>query len=252
MTDQAAASKANFAERLTKTEREQRWPNQRPVDAATLILIDRTGPLPKVLMGRRRLDLKFMPGKFVFPGGRRDPDDRAMSVHGALDTRAEARLMQRVQRPSLSRARSLALTAIRETCEETGLLLGTREAGAPASVPKGWEAFAEHAVYPDLESLHFVARAITPPRRPKRFDTRFFACDADKIAHRIEGIVGPHAELTELKWLTIEEAMKENLPTITTVVLEELGDRIHKGFSPLLPVPFYYMVRQQFRRDVLE
>lgn len=241
-----------LAERLTKTEREQRWANQRPVDAATLILIDRAGTKPKVLMGKRRADLKFMPGKFVFPGGRRDPDDRAMPVYGTLDDRAQARLMARVQRPSMSRARSLALTAIRETCEETGLVLGTREAGSPESVPKGWEAFAEHGVFPDLESLQFVARAITPPRRPKRFDTRFFACDADKVAHRIEGVVGPHAELTELKWLTLDEALHEDLPTITTVVLEELGERITKGFSPLLPVPFYYMIRKEFRRDLID
>ncbi len=81
-------------------------------------------------------------------------------------------------------------------------MLGTREAGKPETVPKGWEAFAEHGIFPNLESLHFVARAITPPRRPKRFDTRFFACDADHVMHKIEGVVGPHAELTELKWLT--------------------------------------------------
>jgi 8-oxo-dGTP pyrophosphatase MutT (NUDIX family) len=240
-----------LAERLTKTEREQRWANQKPVDAATLILIDRSGKKPKVLMGKRRDDLKFMPGKFVFPGGRRDPDDRTMPVYGALSDLIQARLMARVQRPSMSRARSLALTAIRETCEETGLMLGTREAGRPEAVPKGWEAFAEHGIFPNLESLHFVARAITPPRRPKRFDTRFFACDADHVMHKIEGVVGPHAELTELKWLTLEEALHEDLPTITTVVLEELGDRIAKGFSPLLPVPFYFMVRKEFRREVI-
>ena len=248
MTDKGIA----LAERLTKTEREQRWANQKPVDAATLILIDRSGKKPKVLMGKRRDDLKFMPGKFVFPGGRRDPDDRAMPVFGALSDLIQARLMARVQRPSMSRARSLALTAIRETCEETGLMLGTREAGKPETVPKGWEAFAEHGIFPNLESLHFVARAITPPRRPKRFDTRFFACDVDHVMHKIEGVVGPHAELTELKWLTLEEALHEDLPTITTVVLEELGDRIAKGFSPLLPVPFYFMVRKEFRREIID
>lgn len=240
-----------LTERLTKAEREQRWANLRPVDAATLILIDRKGPAPKVLMGKRRHDLKFMPGKFVFPGGRRDPADRDMPVFGALDGHAEERLMKRVQRPSLSRARSLALTAVRETFEETGLLLGTRDAGAPEGVPKGWEGFAEHGVFPDLESLQFVCRAITPPRRPKRFDTRFFACDAEHIAHRVDGVVGPHAELVELKWLTLKDALKEDLPSITTVVLEELGERIAKGFAPELPVPFYYMQRKVFQREVL-
>ncbi|WP_204316920.1 hypothetical protein, partial [Klebsiella aerogenes] len=71
------------------------------------------------------------------------------------------------------------------------------------------------------------------------------------VAHRIEGVVGPHAELVELKWLTLKDALQEDLPTITTVVLEELGNRIAKGFSPLLPVPFYFMVRKEFRREEL-
>lgn len=247
MTDRGA----QFSERLTRAEREQKWPNLRPVDAATLILIDRTGREPKVLMGKRRHDLKFMPGKFVFPGGRLDAGDRAMPVTGALDQRAEARLMDKVTRPSMARARALALTAIRETFEETGLLLGTRDLGPPPTAPKGWEAFLEHGVLPDLEAMQFVARAITPPRRPKRFDTRFFACDADRIAHRIEGAVGPHAELTELKWLTVTEALEEDLPTVTTVVIEELADRIAKGFSSLLPVPYYHMVGKVFRRELL-
>lgn len=234
--------------RMTGVERDQSFANQRPKDAATLILVDRRAKTPKVLMGRRRHDLKFMPGKFVFPGGRLDPADRGMSVHGVLDTRAEARLMAKVTRPTLSRARALALTAIRETYEETGLLLGRKDLGPPANAPKGWEAFKEHAVLPDLETIHFVARAITPPRRPRRFDTRFFAVDAGHVAHRVDDVVGPTAELVELKWLTVDEAMREELPTITTVVLEELGDRIAKGFSHLLPVPHYFMVGKEFRR----
>jgi 8-oxo-dGTP pyrophosphatase MutT (NUDIX family) len=247
MTDRAN----ELTTRLTKTERDRSFANLRPVDASTLILIDRKGKTPKVLMGRRRHDLKFMPGKFVFPGGRLDPADRSMSVFGTLDARAEARLIARVTRGNASRARALALTAIRETYEETGILIGTREHGAPERAPKGWEDFANHGVLPNLEALHFVARAITPPRRPKRFDTRFFAVDADHIAHRIEDVVGPHAELIELKWLTVDEARQEDLPTITTVVLDELKDRIAKGFSPVLPVPFYFMVRDEFRREEL-
>lgn len=240
-----------LADRMTRTERDQSFANMKPKDAATLILIDRTGRAPKVLMGRRRHDLKFMPGKFVFPGGRLDPTDRAMPVFGTLDARVEARLMSRVQRPTLSRARALALTAIRETFEETGLMVGTREGGGPATVPKGWEAFAEAGILPDLEALHYVARAITPPRRPRRFDTRFFAVDAERIAHRVDGVVGPTAELVELKWLTIVDALKEDLPTITSAVLEELADRSSKGFSTLLPVPFYYMVGKTFRRELI-
>jgi 8-oxo-dGTP pyrophosphatase MutT (NUDIX family) len=242
----------SLAERLTAAERERRWPNVRPRDAATLILIDRAGAVPQVLMGRRHPGHKFMPGKFVFPGGRIEADDRRMTVSGALHPRAEACLMARVQRPSLQRARALALAAIRETYEETGLMLGTREHGAPEAPAAGpWAAFAEAGVFPDLEALHFVARAITPPRRPKRFDTRFFAADASGIAHRIEGVVGPDAELVEIVWVPLPEARRLDLPTITGVILDELEARLAAGMGPELPVPFYYEVRGRFRRDEL-
>ncbi len=238
----------DLSKRLTAAERDQSYANMRPKDAATLILVDRTGAEPKVLMGRRNPSLKFMGGKFVFPGGRLDPADRTMPVFGALDDRTEQALMAQMQRPSASKARALALTAIRETWEETGLLVGTKEAGAPDKVPSGWEAFAEHAVFPCIDSLHFVARAITPPRRPRRFDTRFFVADADSVAHRVETRIGPQSELVELKWLTVAEAADEDLPTITKVVLEEVRARAKAGFSRLLPVPFYKMRNKIFER----
>src|ERR1700741_3811669 len=101
-------------------------PNLRPKDAATLILIDRAGKIPKVLLGKRHARHKFMPGKFVFPGGGVDPTDKAMPIASPLDRHAEKRLMQRFHKASAVRARALALAAVRETFEETGLLLGTR------------------------------------------------------------------------------------------------------------------------------
>src|SRR5207253_8836417 len=127
---------SNLADRLTKTERDQTHPNLKPRDAATLILIDRSGPAPKVLLGKRHAGLKFMAGKFVFPGGRMEPGDRKMPVASELDTQAGARLMRGVQRPSRSKARASALAAIRETYEETGLLLGKRVDAVPP-VPEG-------------------------------------------------------------------------------------------------------------------
>src|SRR5919112_285012 len=126
-----------LTDRLTSAERDRGFPNVRPRDAATLIIIDRTSRTPKVLMGRRHAGHKFMPGKFVFPGGRIELGDRSMPVAGALHARAEQALMARVQRPSVQRCRALALAAIRETFEETGLLLGTKEHGAPETVPGG-------------------------------------------------------------------------------------------------------------------
>jgi hypothetical protein len=72
----------------------------RPRDAATMIVIDRRGRgSPKVLMGRRNPNLAFMPGKFVFPGGRIELGDRHMPVAGALPDYAEAALTRQVSRP---------------------------------------------------------------------------------------------------------------------------------------------------------
>jgi 8-oxo-dGTP pyrophosphatase MutT (NUDIX family) len=225
-------------------------PNRPPRDAATLILLDRSGKTPKVLMGRRHHGHVFLPGRFVFPGGAVDPHDRLMTAATPLDPRAEAKLMLQVQRPSAAKARALALTAIRETFEETGLLLGTKRADAPKA-PEGWAAFAEHHVHPDLGGIHFIARAITPPRRARRYDTRFFTADASAIAHRIEGVVGPEAELVELVWVPLDETKRLELMAITELVLESLHEQIAAGFSHDLPVPFYRVLHKKRLREML-
>src|SRR5712675_588409 len=69
-----------FVNRMNEVERDLGSPYVRPKDAATLILVDRSGPVPKVLLGKRHQRHKFMPGKFVFPGGRVDAADHAMPV----------------------------------------------------------------------------------------------------------------------------------------------------------------------------
>jgi len=239
------------AERLTKVARDQSHPNLKPRDAATLIIVDRSTAQPKVLLGRRHEGLKFMAGKLVFPGGRMEPGDRKMPVASDLDPHAGTRLMRNVRRPSLDKARALALAAIRETYEETGLLLGKRVEAVPP-VPEGpWQAFADANVLPDLAELHFIVRAITPPRRPRRFDARFFAVDVSAIAHSVDGKVGPDSELVELVWLPIAEAKKHDLPTITQVALDELEARVAKGFGHDLPSPFYRMLHKRFVRAEL-
>lgn len=73
-----------------------------------------------------------------------------------------------------ARARALALAAIRETFEEAGLLVGRRVAFVPRTRARGWAAFLAHGVVPALDALEYVARVITPPGNPRRFDTRFF------------------------------------------------------------------------------
>jgi 8-oxo-dGTP pyrophosphatase MutT (NUDIX family) len=240
-----------LADRLTSTERERRWPNVRPRDASTLIILDRTASSPKVLMGKRHHGHKFMPGKFVFPGGRIELGDRRMAVAGALNPRTQAALEARLTRPPLHLGRALALAAIRETFEETGYIIGTKEHDGLGDTPEGWEAFRERRILPDLTPLHFVARAITPPRRPKRFDTRFFAVDRDCVVDQVPGVIGPDAELVEMVWVSLEEAQALELPPITKAILEELQNRLDQGFGHDLPVPFYYELHRRFRRDLL-
>ena len=240
-----------FVKRMNEVERDLTSPYVRPKDAATLILVDRGGRVPKVLLGKRHHGHKFMPGKFVFPGGRVDPADRHMPVARLLDPVTQAHLMKRLQRPSAEKARAFALAAIRETFEETGLLLGVR-GHATAKVPRGpWTAFAEANILPDLGALHFIGRAITPPGRPRRFDARFFTMDASAIAQRIDGVIGPDAELVELVWMPLADAKQLDMPAVTGVMLEELDARIADGFAHDLPVPFYSMPRGHFRRDML-
>ncbi len=239
------------ADRLTRTLRDQSHPNTRPRDSATLILVDTRGSVPKVLLGRRHMRHRFMPGKFVFPGGRVEPGDRQMASHAPLDQRHIARLMTQVRRPSALKAASFALAAVRETYEETGLMLGVPAATEFRAPAGDWEAFAKAGIVPDLGALHFIARAITPPRRPRRFDSRFFTADISAIARRDEGFVGPDKELVELVWMPITEAQNLDMPGITAVALEELQDRIATGMSLEHPAPLYRMLHKRFVRELL-
>jgi 8-oxo-dGTP pyrophosphatase MutT (NUDIX family) len=247
----AGGTAADRAERLTRTIRDQSFPNVKPRDSATLILIDRAETVPKVLLGRRHERHRFLPGKFVFPGGRIEPADRLMAISAALNAHCLTKLMQRVKRPSAAKAAAFALAAVRETYEETGLMLGVPAAG-PMNVPAGhWQPFAAAGIMPDLSRIHFIARAITPPKRPLRFDSRFFTADVSAIARRDEGFVGPDKELVELVWLPITQARQLDMPGITAVVLEELQDRIAAGMKVDHPVPLYRMLHKRFVREVL-
>ncbi len=144
-----------LAKELLEDENYFKLPNLRPQDAATLILIDDRGPAPKVLLGKRHHGHKFMPGKFVFPGGGVEPADQRMPVARPLDRHAEQRLMRAVKRPSPDQARALALAAIRETYEETGLLLGAPASDTAGTPPGAWAAFAQAQILPDLRNHPF-------------------------------------------------------------------------------------------------
>jgi len=227
-------------------------PYLRPVAAGTMMIVDGSGAQPRVLMGRRHEKLAFHPGIYVFPGGRVEASDRRMNVAGALDEHVERRLLCGVKKPSPQRARAQALAAIRETFEETGLLIGSRDYGAPENPPEGaWSLYAAQWLFPELDRLHLIARAITPPGRNRRFDTAFFAVDAQDVADRVEDMSGPERELVELVWLPIEKAGQLDMLPVTRTALFELAARIEAGMRPYLPVPLYTCPRGIWRRELL-
>ncbi|HEY1365129.1 MAG TPA: NUDIX hydrolase [Xanthobacteraceae bacterium] len=255
MSDAAQADRiermTRFVQRMNEVERDLTAPYVRPRDAATLILVDRSAAEPRVLLGKRHARHKFMPGRYVFPGGRVDPADLVMAVARPLDAVVQAHLMKRVQRPRPAKSQAFALAAIRETFEETGLLLGVRSETPVKAPPGPWTAFTQAGIVPDLAEMRFIGRAVTPPGRPRRFDARFFTLEVSAVAHRIEGVTGPDAELTELVWMTLAEAKALDMPAVTGVMMEELDARIADGFGHDLPVPFYTMPRGRFRRELL-
>lgn len=227
-------------------------PYRRPVDAATLILVDRTAATPKVLVGKRHEKVVFQPGKFVFPGGRVDKSDNRVPVAAPIPKALEENLLKGLPKITAARARSLAIAAIREACEETGLCLGRKSSGKAPALEDAWKPFAEAGLLPDPSGLFLIARAITPPGRVRRFDTRFFTADASTIAHRVEGVIHADAELVELVWVELGSKPLADLHPMTRNVLNELERRLAAG--PLkhdVPMPFFHFYGGKMHKDVL-
>lgn len=222
----------------------------RPRDAATLILLDKVGRETRVLMGRRHQRHAFMPGKFVFPGGRTDPADSRIPVTQGLHPLEEAKLIGTGSRASAARARAIALSAVRETYEEAGLLIGQR--GDFATTRGDWQGFATHGVQPSLSALRYVARAITPPGRIRRYDTRFLAAWRSDVAVALpDG--GPTDELEEIVWLPLAKAVEADIPAITRAILGELTGRLSTdpNLEPGGSVPFYRMRKGHFQKAII-
>lgn len=250
MNDRTRQEEAHTAP-LADVVRRREAPNTRPRDAATLIVVDRRGSEPRVLMGRRHHGLVFMPGKFVFPGGRVERCDHTVTPARPLSAAVEDKLLVDMKGgPNRRRAQALALAALRETFEETGLLIGgcATDCALPRKGP--WRAFLECGVAPRLDRLALVARAITPPRLVRRYDTRFFAVDAGDIA----GKVAPRdGELLEPHWLTLAETQALDLPPITRVILDELAAQLARpgGLARSGPVPYYLVRHGRFERRLI-
>ena len=85
-------------------------------NAACLVLIDRSGPEPVLLMGRRLATQIFLPNKWVFPGGRVDDADYAQA-------RAQAARLSGTFGTNAYDAAHMpfVMAAVRETFEEAGI-----------------------------------------------------------------------------------------------------------------------------------
>ena len=236
-----------------KPEKEEsHHPYRRPRDAATLILIDRSHAKPRVLVGKRHDNVVFMPGKFVFPGGSVDKSDNRIQVAAPIPKELEANLMKGSPKTEPSRARSLAVAALREACEETRLCLGRKSDNGTKTLNGVWQPFADAGLLPDPSGLFLIARAITPPGRVRRFDTRFFTADASAIAHRVEGVIHADAELVELVWVEIGSEPLADAHMMTKNVLRELDKRL--ATVPLrhdAPIPFFHFYGGKMQMDIL-
>ena len=176
----------------------------RPRDAASLILLRLEAGEPRVLIGRRPPGARFLPGRYVFPGGAVEPDDgRARPASQLAADLAELMAVGN----KTARARGLAMAAVRETFEETGLLLVEPGDVGPVG-STSWSTMRRRGVAPALRRLAYVGRAITPVPSPIRFHARFFVADA----RHVRGELGGDSELVDLHWCPVS-ALAE-LPTI--------------------------------------
>lgn len=211
---------------------------QRPKDAATLVLVRRAAGDIEVLMGQRHGGHVFLPDQWVFPGGRVDPADALVRAAGELRADVAARLMRSC---TMRRARALALAAIRETFEETGLRLGRPDPAAGTAVPPAWAEFFAGGLAPAIDALDYVARAVTGTNRPRRFDARFFLADAATASGKAQA----SGEFVEVRWIPLREARALPLPNITLLILELVEGLLARppARDPRRPVPVYRMLR---------
>lgn len=159
-----------------------------------------------------------MPDVYVFPGGAVDAcDARAKPSSCMKDSCAEHMAVGR----SPARAQTLAMAAVRETYEETGLLI--TQSGNPGAVKDGtWQTLAALGVSADLSALQYFGRATTPADQPIRFNARFFVCDSAAVSGLNTDELKQNEELLDLRWVPLHNPDGLRLRSVTKFLLQEL------------------------------
>jgi 8-oxo-dGTP pyrophosphatase MutT (NUDIX family) len=204
-------------------------------EAACLILVDRSNTEPRLLMGRRLPTQAFLPNKWVFPGGRVDDADHAITKVAATSMKLS---------PAAAGHLPYAYAAVRETFEESGVLVAAAEAQEGPQT-----ALADLFIPSAINLLKPLARAITPPGRPRRFDTWFYLAEWN-CNHLPAGT--PDGELLDIGWFTIPQVLNLDLPVITRLIVDDVATKISSPPSAeALLIPFYFQAVEGYRRALI-
>lgn len=211
--------------------------------AATVVLLrdGQDAAAAEVLMLRRHAAAGFAASVWVFPGGIVDPGDAAVDPGHWFGIDPDA-LAARFGLPTTD-VLAAHVAAVRETFEESGILLATHRDGTEPDVTADdyttlrrrlndradtvdFGGFlSEHDLVLDLSGVTYWSRWITPIQEPRRYDTCFF------ITRVPPGATASHdaVETTEARWLTPRQALDDEafpmiFPTVRTLEgLAELG-----------------------------
>ncbi|HHL42993.1 MAG TPA: NUDIX hydrolase [Hellea balneolensis] len=214
----------------------------RPKLASTIVLVRNHKGERQILMGKRSTRHDFMPSVYVFPGGRVDPADTVAKAADHMNPRTR-NILESAMPPA--RAHACVMACIRETFEETSVVLGhpTSEPPPPIRDPS-WQEIYQRGFIPNIADIHVFARAITPPFRNKRFDTWFFVTEiTDNLPHQI-----PIAsdELVDVGWFTLQQAKALDIHRATEMMLAEL--EIFLGYdNPPNHIFFSRVKHQRFK-----
>ncbi len=211
----------------------------KPRIASTIVLYTGDPSHPKILMGQRSSRNDFMPSVFVFPGGRVDRVDSYAPYEGDLSDRTR-RVLETVYNPR--KARACVLAAIRETYEETGLMMGRQGTWKKNLNSESWDAFRTAEKMPDLSQIEVFGRAITPPHRHKRYDTWFFIQKYTGDTQVIED----SGELSNVGWYSFDQIKDLEQQRATTMMLAVLKNYLKRP----KPEPTIFYSRMQNRRYV--